>query len=442
MATEPIPYSLLRFLLGGYRSSEGRDNVLCDPGFKPDLFHFAIRMHLERFTSISFKQCFKQLDHSSAPVFIREREHRGAVTEWRKAGGPVTGQGKPTVSVIVPIYRAEAYLEHCVESIRRQTFLDIEIILVDDGSPDRCGEIADRLAVKDPRIRVVHKENAGVSAARNDGYRLARGEWILFVDADDEIKPHAVERMLSLGVGVDIVAFGVDAVTEDGAVIWDKVPRDIGTSDEKGLIREIVKGPLEEYCCAYLFRRNAVARTEWGDGPFVEGCGLYEDAWSLQRLLRSGSFRVAYLPESLYLYRQVAGSATHRHDPKLVEDGLRAIAALDSMSIPADIADAWHARLLQTAIGSDWAAGPSHGDDQHDLHARIANVVIQQARAGGFKGLNTAGKLKYLLFRLSLYRPLKRVQTWLRDRAKGRVIRDECHHFDGDVFEPGKEDEV
>lgn len=330
----------------------------------------------------------------------------------------MVSQVKPVVSVIVPAYHAEGYLERCIESIRRQTFHEIEIILIDDGSPDRCGEIAESLAAEDARIRVFHKGNAGVSAARNDGYRLARGEWILFVDADDEIKPHAVDLMLSFGDDTDIVAFGVDAVTEDGSVIWSRVPSGIGTSDEKGLIREIVQGPLEEYCFAYLFRRESIARTEWGEGPFVEGCGLYEDAWSLQRLLRSGSFRVAYLPESLYLYRQVAGSATRRHDPRLAEDGLRAIGALNAMPASVDMTDAWHARLLLMAFGVDGIAGPGLGDGQRDLHARIAKAVVSLARAGGFKGMNTVGKLKYLSFRLGLFRPMKRVHTWLKNVPK------------------------
>lgn len=95
-------------------------------------------------------------------------------------GGPT-----PKVSVIVPVYKAEKYLRKCVDSILAQTFRDFEVILVDDGSPDKSGEICDEYARKDPRVRVIHKENGGVSSARNKGIDEARGEYISFLDSDD-----------------------------------------------------------------------------------------------------------------------------------------------------------------------------------------------------------------------------------------------------------------
>lgn len=91
----------------------------------------------------------------------------------------------PKISVIVPVYKAENYLHRCVDSLLAQTFQDFEILLIDDGSPDRSGEICDEYARKDKRVRVFHKENGGVSSARNFGIDNARGEWITFVDSDD-----------------------------------------------------------------------------------------------------------------------------------------------------------------------------------------------------------------------------------------------------------------
>ena len=101
----------------------------------------------------------------------------------------------PQISVIVPIYKAEAYLRRCVDSILAQTFTDFELILVDDGSPDGCPGICDDYREKDARVRVIHKKNGGVSAARNDGIEAAEGEWITFVDADDEIFPNYLETL-------------------------------------------------------------------------------------------------------------------------------------------------------------------------------------------------------------------------------------------------------
>ena len=91
------------------------------------------------------------------------------------------------ISVIVPIYNVEKYLDKCVESIVTQTYKNLEIILVDDGSPDRCPEICDKWAEKDERIKVIHKKNGGLSDARNEGYAVSSGEYISFIDSDDYI---------------------------------------------------------------------------------------------------------------------------------------------------------------------------------------------------------------------------------------------------------------
>lgn len=99
------------------------------------------------------------------------------------------------ISVIVPVYKAEKYIERCICSILRQTFQNIEVILVDDGSPDKSGEICDMWALKDKRIKVIHQKNAGAGAARNAGLRVAKGEYIGFVDSDDWIEPQMYEVM-------------------------------------------------------------------------------------------------------------------------------------------------------------------------------------------------------------------------------------------------------
>ena len=93
------------------------------------------------------------------------------------------------ISIVVPVYRVEAYLRPCVDSLLAQTFSDIEIILVDDGSPDSCGSICDEYAAKDRRVRVLHQKNSGLSRARNAGVRQAAGRYICFVDSDDLVCP-------------------------------------------------------------------------------------------------------------------------------------------------------------------------------------------------------------------------------------------------------------
>lgn len=101
----------------------------------------------------------------------------------------------PLISVIVPVYKVEPYLHRCIDSIRNQTYTNLEIILVDDGSPDNCGYICDEYAQKDKRILVIHQENGGLSAARNSGLDRCSGEYIGFVDSDDCIHPEMYERL-------------------------------------------------------------------------------------------------------------------------------------------------------------------------------------------------------------------------------------------------------
>jgi glycosyltransferase involved in cell wall biosynthesis len=117
----------------------------------------------------------------------------------RRIGLPQNNSKKrdqmPMISVIVPIFKVEAYLDRCVQSVLKQTYSDFELILVDDGSPDRCGLMCDEWMTKDSRIRVLHKENGGLSDARNAGVSIARGEWITFVDSDDYIHPQMLESL-------------------------------------------------------------------------------------------------------------------------------------------------------------------------------------------------------------------------------------------------------
>ena len=115
---------------------------------------------------------------------------------------------QPAISIIVPVYKAEAYLHRCVDSLLVQTFADFEILLIDDGSPDRSGRICDEYAKKDPRIRVFHKENGGVSSARNLGIEHAVGDWICFIDSDDTIDKTYLEDFELNKVYADIYMQG------------------------------------------------------------------------------------------------------------------------------------------------------------------------------------------------------------------------------------------
>ena len=112
---------------------------------------------------------------------------------------------QPLISIIVPVYNAEQYLEKCVNSIINQTYTNLEIILVDDGSPDNCGAICDEYAKKDSRIKVIHKSNGGVSSARNRALECLTGEYVAFVDSDDYIHQDYINVLYNaLSDGVDL----------------------------------------------------------------------------------------------------------------------------------------------------------------------------------------------------------------------------------------------
>ena len=111
---------------------------------------------------------------------------------------------EPLITVVVPIYNVEDYLNKCIESIVNQTYKNLEIILVDDGSPDNSPKMCDDWAKKDKRIKVIHKENGGVSSARNIGIDKSKGEWITFVDADDWIEKTYIEDMYNISIEFEI----------------------------------------------------------------------------------------------------------------------------------------------------------------------------------------------------------------------------------------------
>lgn len=127
----------------------------------------------------------------------------------------------PEISVVVPVYNVEKYLYRCIESILAQTFTDFELILVDDGSPDNCPQICDEWARKDSRIKVIHKNNGGVSVARNVGLDVAQGEYIAFCDSDDYIKSDFLMSLYENAVNTtaDVVVSNYSAVTEDGEFV-------------------------------------------------------------------------------------------------------------------------------------------------------------------------------------------------------------------------------
>ena len=141
----------------------------------------------------------------------------------------------PLVSIIVPIYKVEKFLKRCIDSIVNQTFSDFEIILVDDGSPDNCPNICDEYKKIEERIVVIHKENGGLSSARNAGLDIAKGKYVLFVDSDDYIKPDLLETCVPLieNNNYDSIRFGYEKIDDNFKKIRERHPSKYLYSFEK-----------------------------------------------------------------------------------------------------------------------------------------------------------------------------------------------------------------
>ncbi len=125
---------------------------------------------------------------------------------------------KPLISIIVPVYNVERYMERCLDAVVKQTYKNLEVILVDDGSEDRSGSICDRYASEDARFKVVHHQNGGLSAARNTGIKKATGEYITFIDPDDSITEDYIEYLYNLinKHEADLAICAIEEITESG----------------------------------------------------------------------------------------------------------------------------------------------------------------------------------------------------------------------------------
>lgn len=211
------------------------------------------------------------------------------------------------VSIIVPVYGTEAYLPTCIDSICSQTHSYIEIILVDDQSPDRCPEICESFSQRDSRIRVIHQENKGVSGARNTGLRSAKGDYFMFVDSDDAISPDAVETLLH-----DIVYYGADIVSATKSVgnvagkLIDKKNKEKTYVKRGGqMVLQSLLGQGEtNSACAKLFRSSS-----FSDVFFVEGQNVNEDGFFLfQCFMKEPVFVQHNVPIYQYNFRSGSGS--------------------------------------------------------------------------------------------------------------------------------------
>ncbi|MGN0978389.1 MAG: glycosyltransferase family 2 protein [Faecousia sp.] len=225
---------------------------------------------------------------------------------------------QPLVSVIVPVYNVEAYLDRCLRSITGQTYGNLEVILVDDGSPDHSGEICDQWAAKDSRIRVLHQKNCGGGAARNAALDMAKGQRIGFVDSDDYIAPDMYEFLSSLlDGGADIAECGYVETTDDQAEFGGDGAAVTAYTPEEAMAAHLRDTAFRQLIWNKLYRRETV-----GEVRFPEGTKIDDEFFTYRVLGNAG--RLVRSEKICYAYRQQPGSVMHQGFSSRKLEGLEA----------------------------------------------------------------------------------------------------------------------
>lgn len=218
---------------------------------------------------------------------------------------------KDLVSIVIPVYNSEAYLKRCVDSMIDQTYTNLEIILVDDGSTDTSSQMCDALKAQDNRITVIHKENGGLSSARNAGIDIARGEYIVFVDSDDFMDTRAVEKMLAKShqYNAEIVICNRYYYYEDGKKLlrYKIIDNDLVMDSEEAIyeLNSYKNFDMSAHC--KLFKRNLFSDIHFPLGKISED-------FYIMYLLFDKAEKLVYMSEPLYFYLQRRGSISKRSE--------------------------------------------------------------------------------------------------------------------------------
>ena len=222
------------------------------------------------------------------------------------------------ISVIVPIYKVEKYLKKCIDSIITQTYKNLEIILVDDGSPDNCGKICDEYAKQDNRIKVIHKENGGLSDARNKGIDISSGKYLTFVDSDDFIHPECCEKMLKNMGESQILQVSMCSVTPLRTININRISDKINIYGMQEIINIYYgeKKIITPMACGKLYKRELFSHIRFPKGR------IFEDASVVHKILENCN-QISLIPDSLYYWRENKNSITHIFNRQFYVDSIK-----------------------------------------------------------------------------------------------------------------------
>lgn len=203
----------------------------------------------------------------------------------------------PSISVIVPVYKAEKYIHRCLDSIINQTFKNFELILVDDGSPDKSGEICDEYAAKDGRVKVIHKENGGVASARQCGIEAATGEYTIHADPDDWMELNMLECMFNAIEESDadlLITDFYQNIHNEATIVHQPVTSLNQEQLLKDFLTRLHGGLWNKLLRSKIYKDNNIG--------FVSGVNFWEDLLFWLQILQIRNLKISYLPKAFYHY--------------------------------------------------------------------------------------------------------------------------------------------
>lgn len=342
---------------------------------------------------------------------------------------------KTKVSVIVPVYNVpERYLEKCVSSLVNQTLNDIEIILVDDGTPDTSGKLCDDFAKKDSRIKVIHQENKGLCGARNTGVKSSTGEWISFVDGDDWIEPNAYEKLYNIGTknNVDVVMFGYvkDYPSKSIIMHYDKYfenKKVYNTSEDIAYLQKMILN----------YNANcAMAPTKFIRKSVIEKYNIYHDE-KLRQGAEGIEFNIRlfskiksalFLNETFYHYIYNDESITTVHNEKnhqMVIDCFKKI-KVEINNDDSEIMGWFYNRMkyviLTTAISGYFSRSnkEAYKIQKRKFKKYMSDTLVQETlKSKNYQGLSTTRKVTLFFIKHRLFLLVK-IISMVRTKQKSR----------------------
>lgn len=311
------------------------------------------------------------------------------------------------VSIIVPAYNAQLHLAECLDSLLKQTYSNLQIIVVDDGSTDNTAVICDEYRKKDERIVVIHKENEGVSAARNTGINVAVGECIQFVDADDLLVAYAIEHVVQKvkSLCADVLYFSFEAFDKEGIYRpvpeHKKFPSAVITSRKK-IFQLIHEGIIGNHVWTFCFRKDFLKSHRL---QFDSKIPYGEDILFVNQIATVPQ-KFCCLNESLYRYRKSEQTVTQCHSLKNSLSDLEVVRQLDALHMKyTDLDDEGYHILRIRMLIDAYSILPlsKKQKDAKSIKKHIVNEIRNTKKTNLLNGLSKKYLLKYVLVMLNMY---------------------------------------